>query len=212
MKKVIVIILFMFLLTGCTNVSKLSYDQILGNISTRSNKDNTYRTGYSYYLPRNMRVRSSTLYNEVITDSKYKYYLYVDLVSYSKGVVKDYKVNNNAVYSKSINYDGKFGYAEINLLKNDKYLVEIMYNYAKIEVIVDKSNLNEAMLSIINILKSVEYNDSIIANLMGDDVLNFSEEEFNIFNTKGSESNYLTVDKDASKEEDTKIPDPDLIN
>ncbi len=87
-----------------------------------------------------------------------------------------------------------------------------MYNYAKIEVIVDKSNLNEAMLSIINILKSVEYNDSIIANLMGDDVLNFSEEEFNIFNTKGSESNYLTVDKDASKEEDTKIPDPDLIN
>ena len=128
MKKVIVIILFMFLLTGCTNVSKLSYDQILGNISTRSNRDNTYRTGYSYYLPRNMRVRSSTLYNEVITDSKYKYYLYVDLVSYSKGVVKDYKVNNNAVYSKSINYDGKFGYAEINLLKNDKYLVEIMYN------------------------------------------------------------------------------------
>ena len=123
MKKVIVIILFMFLLTGCTNVSKLSYDQILGNISTRSNRDNTYRTGYSYYLPRNMRVRSSTLYNEVITDSKYKYYLYVDLVSYSKGVVKDYKVNNNAVYSKSINYDGKFGYAEINLLKNDKYNV-----------------------------------------------------------------------------------------
>lgn len=38
---------------------------------------------------------------------------------------------------------GKFGYVEVNLLKNDKYLVEIMYNYAKIEVIVDKSNLNE---------------------------------------------------------------------
>ena len=66
------------------------------------------------------------------------------------------------------------------------------------------------MLSIINILKSVEYNDSIIANLMGDDILNFNEEEFNIFNTKGSESNYLTVDNDYKEEE--KIFDPDLIN
>ena len=78
-------------------------------------------------------------------------------------------------------------------------------------MIVDKRYCNEAMLSIINILKSVEYNDSIIANLMGDDILNFSEEEFNIFNTKGSESNYLTVDNNY-KEEEEKIPDPDLIN
>ena len=178
MKKVIVIILFMFLLTGCTNVSKLSYDQILGNISTISNRDNTYRTGYSYYLPRNMRVRSSTLYNEDITDSKYKYYLYVDLVSFSK---------------------------------DDKYLVEIMYNYAKIEVIVDEDGLNEAMLSIIYILKSIEYNNRVIENLMGDDVLNFNEEEFNIFNTKGSENNYITVDDDYEEEEE-KIHDPDLIN
>ena len=211
MKKLLIIICLLFI-TGCSDIRKLSYDDIINNIATRANKDNVYRTGYSYYLPRGMRVADSTLYNEAITDARYKYYLYVDIVSYYKKVTKDYSVNNNALVSKKLDYNGKFGYVEVNLLKNDKYLVEIMYNYAKIEVIVDKSNLNEAMLSIINILKSVEYNDSIIANLMGDDVLNFSEEEFNIFNTKGSESNYLTVDKDASKEEDTKIPDPDLIN
>ena len=211
MKKILIIICLLFI-TGCSDVRKLSYDDIINNIATRANKDNVYRTGYSYYLPRGMRVSDSTLYNESITDARYKYYLYVDIVSYYKKVTKDYTINSNALVSKKLEYDGKFGYVEVNLLKNDKYLVEIMYNYAKIEVIVDKSNLNEAMLSIINILKSVEYNDSIIANLMGDDVLNFSEEEFNIFNTKGSESNYLTVDKDASKEEDTKIPDPDLIN
>ena len=211
MKKILIIICLLFI-TGCSDVRKLSYDDIINNIATRANKDNVYRTGYSYYLPRGMRVSDSTLYNESITDARYKYYLYVDIVSYYKKVTKDYTINSNALVSKKLEYDGKFGYVEVNLLKNDKYLVEIMYNYAKIEVIVDKSNLNEAMLSIINILKSVEYNDSIIANLMGDDILNFSEEEFNIFNTKGSESNYLTVDKDASKEEDTKIPDPDLIN
>lgn len=211
MKKILIIICLLFI-TGCSDIRKQSYDDIINNIATRANKDNVYRTGYSYYLPRGMQVADSTLYNEAITDARYKYYLYVDIVSYYKKVTKDYSVNDNALVSKKLDYDGKFGYVEVNLLKNDKYLVEIMYNYAKIEVIVDKSNLNEAMLSIINILKSVEYNDSIIANLMGDDVLNFSEEEFNIFNTKGSESSYLTVDKDASKEEDTKIPDPDLIN
>ena len=211
MKKILIIICLLFI-TGCSDIRKQSYDDIINNIATSANKDNVYRTGYSYYLPRGMQVADSTLYNEAITDARYKYYLYVDIVSYYKKVTKDYSVNDNALVSKKLDYDGKFGYVEVNLLKNDKYLVEIMYNYAKIEVIVDKSNLNEAMLSIINILKSVEYNDSIIANLMGDDVLNFSEEEFNIFNTKGSESNYLTVDKDASKEEDTKIPDPDLIN
>ena len=211
MKKILIIICLLFI-TGCSDIRKQSYDDIINNIATRANKDNVYRTGYSYYLPRGMQVADSTLYNEAITDARYKYYLYVDIVSYYKKVTKDYSVNDNALVSKKLDYDGKFGYVEVNLLKNDKYLVEIMYNYAKIEVIVDKRYCNEAMLSIINILKSVEYNDSIIANLMGDDVLNFSEEEFNIFNTKGSESNYLTVDKDASKEEDTKISDPDLIN
>ena len=211
MKKIILIIIILVLTAGCTNINKLSYDDIVNNITTMSTKDNIYRTGYSYYLPRGMKVADSTLYNEVIEDANSKYYLYVDVVSFYKKITKEYEINNNAIYSSKINYNDKFGYVEVNLLKNDKYLVEIMYNYAKIEVIVDKSKCKEAMLSIINILKSVEYNDSIIANLMGDDILNFNEEEFNIFNTNGSESNYLTVDNDY-KEEEEKIFDPDLIN
>ena len=211
MKKIILIIIILVFTAGCTNINKLSYDDIVNNITTMSTKDNIYRTGYSYYLPRGMKVADSTLYNEVIEDANSKYYLYVDVVSFYKKITKEYEINNNAIYSSKINYNDKFGYVEVNLLKNDKYLVEIMYNYAKIEVIVDKSKCKEAMLSIINILKSVEYNDSIIANLMGDDILNFNEEEFNIFNTKGSESNYLTVNNDY-KEEEEKIFDPDLIN
>ena len=211
MKKIILIIIILVFTAGCTNINKLSYDDIVNNITTISTKDNIYRTGYSYYLPRGMKVADSTLYNEVIEDANNKYYLYVDVVSFYKKITKEYEINNNAIYSSKISYNDKFGYVEVNLLKNDKYLVEIMYNYAKIEVIVDKSKCKEAMLSIINILKSVEYNDSIIANLMGDDILNFNEEEFNIFNTKGSESNYLTVDNDY-KEEEEKIFDPDLIN
>lgn len=211
MKKVL-IIMCLFLVTGCSKINDLSYDDIINNIATRKANGNAYRTGYSYYLPKGMQVVESSLYNETIKNAKNKYYLYVDMVSYYKKIKKEYSKNSNAFISKTLEFDNKFGYVEVNLLQNDKYLVEIMYNYAKIEVIVDEKAIKEAMLSIINILKSVEYNDSVIANLMGEDVLNFSEVEFNIFNTKGSESNYITIDDDENSEEVTKIPDPDLIN
>ena len=46
---------------------------------------------------------------------------------------------------------------------------------------------------------------------MGDDILNYNEVEFNIFNTKGNEKNYLTVTEEETETEDT-IPDPDLLN
>lgn len=210
-KKIIVLLSFLILLTGCTNVRDLSYEEIINRIAIRPADNNIFRTGYSYYLPRNMKVSNSKLYNEVIEDANYKYYLYVDIVSYYKKVSKDYSVNIDALVSKSINYNGKFGYVEVKKLENLQYLVEIMYNYAKIEVIVDEYNLKASMSSIINILKSVEYNDSIIANLMGDDILNFSESEFNIFDTSDGESNYLTAGDSFTKEEEKKL-DPDLIN
>ncbi len=211
MKKLLIVLFSLFLVTGCTNIYNMNYEEVIQILATKSNKTNTFRTGYSYYLPRNMQVVDSTLYNEVLEDSMYKYYLYVDVVSYYKKVEKEYEINNQAIYSTKISYDGKYGYAEVNLVKNDKYLVEIMYNYAKIEVIVDEDKCNEAMMSAINILKSVEYNDSIIANLLGDDILNFYETEFNIFNTKGKEENYIKAD-DSYQEVEEKIPDPDLIN
>lgn len=211
MKKIMIILSLMLLVTGCTNVKDLSYDDVIQNISVKSQNVNKYRTGYKYYLPRNMKVSNSTLYNETIEDAYHEYYLYVDVVSYYKKVQNSYKENNRAIYSKGLSYGDKYGYLEINLLENNKYLVEIMYNYAKIEVIVDKENSNEAVLSAINILKSIEYNDSIIANLLGDDVLNFSEEEIDIFNVKGKNDNYIVNDGDFEPVED-QVPDLDLIN
>ncbi len=211
MKKVILIIVCMLFLVGCTNINNLSYDELIQSFAKEASDPNVYRTGYKYYLPQGMQVSDSTLYNEVIEDEDYKYYLYIDLVSYYNKVKKEYPEKGKTVYSKSLNYKNNFGYLEINLLKNNKYLVEIMYNYAKIEVIVDKENSNKAVLSAINILKSIEYNDNVIANLLGDDILNFYESEFDIFDTKGQDNNYITVDGDYIPEE-SNIPDPDLIN
>ena len=87
-----------------------------------------------------------------------------------------------------------------------------MYNYAKIEMIVDKEDINKVMLSAISILKSVEYNDSVIANLLEDNVLDFAEEELDIFNTAGRDNDYIQIDDGSYQPVEDEIPDTDLIN
>ena len=211
MKKIILLIACIFLLTGCTQVKDLSYDDILETISGNANRTNMYRTGYKYYLPQGMEIEDSTLFNEVITDYNNVYYLYIDGISYHNKKDNSYKENGNVYYSKEINNDDKNGYVEINLLENEKYLIEIMYNYAKIEVIVEQKDINISLFNALNILKSVEYNDNIIANLLDNDVLNFVEEEFNIFHTTSSDSTYIQID-DSYQEEEQQVPDTDLIN
>ncbi len=201
-----------FLLVGCTNVNDLTYDEIVQNFATRSSRTNTYRTGYKYYLPRGMQVNDSTLFNEILEDGRYTYYLYVDAVSYLNDIQYEYETNTESLYSTGIRNDDKFGYVEINLQENDKYLVEIMYNYAKIEVIVDEANINEVMLSAISILKSIVYNDSVITNLLEDDVLNYAEEELDIFNNNSNNDNYIEVGEDDFQPTEDEIPDMDLLN
>ncbi len=212
MKKVLLIIGLIFLITGCTNINELTYDEIIQNFGTESSRTNTYRTGYKYYLPRWMQVNDSTLFNEILDDGKNTYYLYVDVVSYINQVKYDYEINSDSIYSSGITNGDYFGYVEINLHENDKYLVEIMYNYAKIEVIVDEAHINEVMLSAISILKSIVYNNSVITNLLEDNVLNFAEEEFDIFNNSNNDSDYIEVDTDDFGSVEEEIPDTDLLN
>ena len=210
MKKILIIISLIFLITGCSNINDLTYDEIIQNFGTISSRTNTYRTGYKYYLPRGMQVNDSTLFNEILEDGKNTYYLYVDAVSYLNQVDYKYEENSDSIYSTSIS-NGEY-YVEINLTENDKYLVEIMYNYAKIEVIVDEGDINRAMLSAISILKSIVYNDSIITNLLEDNVLDFAEEEVDIFNNNSNDDDYIDVGTDDFQPIEEEIPDSDLLN
>lgn len=210
MKKIIILIFLASFICGCTNVKNLTYDDTLRTISSNSGKQNVYRTGYKYFLPRGIEVIDSKTFNEVLSNDKYKFYLYVDALSFHNNIKNTYKVNSNCYYSKIISYKDKFGYLEINLTEKEKYLIEIMYNYAKIEVIVEKEDINKNLLSAISILKSIEYKDSIVANMFGDDVLHFVEEEFNIFNTTSNDSTYIQIDNTYQEKEET-VPDTDLI-
>jgi hypothetical protein len=191
----------------------MNYDQILGTFAESTGHINVYRTGYKYSLPRGLQVDKSSLYNETITSGHNTYYLYVDVVSYHNKKNYNYEFNPNSYYSKSFNFNDKSGFVEINLKDNNQYLIEIMYNYAKIEVMVDKKDINTSLLYAISILKNISYNDSVIEKLLGKDIFNYSEEDYNIFNTTSNDSNYLNVDNSyQGVDEQEEVYDSDLIN
>ncbi len=212
MKKFLVVLIAILVLSGCSNIQSKDYDTLISEVAgSKYDIVNTYRTGYKYYAPGNIDISNILDYNETLEDSSHKYYFYVDVVSYYNRVIENYEVNPNAYYSKVINYQDKYGYIEINKWKNGKYLLEIMYNYAKIEVIVEESFLKEAVSNAMVILASVKYNNSVLENIVGENVLTSKEIEFNIFETKKSESNFLKVSEEDIYEDNDTVKDPDLV-
>ena len=213
--KCIIMFFCMLLVCGCQDIKNKDIMSMTNKLASSIDKSNTYRTGFKYYLPTGMSIKEYSLYNDVIDTEEGTFYLYVDLISYSNKTESSYEKDEKAYYSSVINLNDKVGYLEINLQENNQYLIEIMFNYAKIEVMVDYDNINVALSHAVSILRSVEYNDSVVANLLGDDILNFQEEEYNIFNTTSSDSNYLKyVEEDELKEQEQEnvIKDTDLIN
>ncbi len=210
MKKCLLLLTLIFL-CGCTNIQEARPQDLVKEIvSSKNYSYNEYRTGYKYYLPLSMSSLSSKKYNEILTDGNYKYYLYVDLVSYLKKSEFSYTVNENAYLSEPINYNDLNGYLEVNE-RNDKYLIEIMYNYAKIEVIVDKGDINKAIVNSMIVLTTIDYTDDVIKNLLSIDDMTSSEENFNLFD-ESNDNNLLEVIKPGDYEEKEEVPDPDIIN
>ena len=215
MKKIIILIAVTFLFTGCMNLANKSYEEIINyalnndNINLKSYSEN----GYNYYLPEGLRIKEKHNYNVVFQNEKNLYYMYIDVISYFNKRKEIYSKNETATTSIGIEKNEKFGYLEINLQKNKKYLVEIMYNYAKIEVIVDECDLKETVGLAMSILSSISYNDTILENMIGRDTLNYSEIEFNIFDTVKSDGDLIIYDEDSEfAEEKENKPDTDLVN
>ncbi len=216
-KRIFVICLLLCLfLTGCKSIQKMTLEEII-NKKVERNVDtyNTYRKGYKYYLPSGLGILESTDYNEVLRDENYKYYLYIDAVSYFNKVIETYEVSEDAYVSMPINYNIKYGYLEITKKGEDKYFIEIMYNYAKIEVIVKEKDINVVVSNSMNVLSSIKFNDNILKTLLGDETSQLNEFEFNIFETTttSTESDYLqAIDKDEADAEEDYVHDSDLIN
>ena len=214
MKKLFILSLLVFLLCGCTSIQEMSLEEIIDNgTSSKLEVYNNYRKGYKYNVPKGLAVVDNSLYNEVLESNQYSYYLYVDAVSYYNKVIEKYNVDNNAYVSMPISYEDQYGYLEINVLSNNKYFIEIMYNYAKIEVIVRREeDIKLAVANAISVLSSVSFNDKILSNLLDEETAQFKEYGFNIFETKKTESSILESIGSSEYEEDEDIYDIDLID
>ena len=146
LKRIVLFILCIFLLTGCSivRINTDSYDTNIYNILKRkTHKINTNSVGYQYYLLNGITKKEGNEFNQVLRSSNGTYYMYVDLVSYYHKVSKDYTVNNDAYISKKINYKDKNGYLEV-IDKDNYYYIKAMYNYSKIEAHVSKNKINDA--------------------------------------------------------------------
>ena len=193
-KKILIIFICLFILSGC-KVENISDNNIEKNINIILNRKTKYLNkdaiGYQYYLPRYMSVKNTNEFNQELYFNGNTLYLYADVVSYYHKIKKEYKINNNAYISKKINNNNKTGYIEIKDL-DDRYYIEMMYNYAKIEGYCYKYDLIDTVNSISYILSSIKYNNNVIETVLGDKRYDLSNNEtYNIFKTKKNSSNFL---------------------
>lgn len=188
-KKLLILTLVILTITGCTNLSNTSLDEITNTmLSSKINLANTVFDGYKYYVPRGLRLIMKNDYNASLLDEyNNTYYLYIDIISYYNDEKLDYNTDKNAYFSKKINYNDKDGYLEITKIKDsDYYFIEYMYNYGKIESFVKEKELNSAIINMSSILASLTFNRTVLETIVGNKVLNYKEDTYDVMKPKGS--------------------------
>lgn len=180
-------------MTGCTivRINTNSIDNIINVVLSKDNNlYNRVGKGYKYYVPRGVSyIDTSDLNEKLYSDGNY-YYLYVDAINYYYQKEFTYKEKEDVYYSKAIEKNGHKGYLEITKLENEQYLVQFMYNYAKIEAMVDEEDINEVVLNASYILSTIKFNDDVIALNLTDNYFTNQEEVYDIFKTDKDKSNY----------------------
>ena len=205
--------LLLLLFTGCTilKVDERSFDSIINTVLYKdTNLVNTSFEGYKFYNPRGMTVKEKKEYNLEIKDKKNYYYLYVDTVAYHYKTKSQHEEDKNIFYSKNLNNQDKFGYIDITKVEN-KYFLEVMYNYAKIEAYLDEDNLYDGFINVCYILSTIKFNNSAIEYRLSNKKFETKSEEFNIFNSKKNDDNFLKYVEEFDKYEKSTAKDQDII-
>ena len=218
MKKFIILLSIIILCTtGCkafkfdeTNISK-NIDSLL---SQKTSIYNVQYDGYKYYLPKGISFITKDDYNALLRDNNGNvYYLYVDAISYYHKIENDYEINDKSHYSELLNYGKKTGYLQIDEYEEEnKYFIQFVYNYVKIEAYVPKRDLTDAITYMCYILRSVKFNDSILSSLIGENVLDFKEENYSLFKADSSKETYMDVVKRNESKEYSKFIEDEKID
>lgn len=198
-KKIIKYVLVLFLvvaITGCSavRIDTSSIDNILKVILTKDNKlYNQVGQGYKYYLPGGVTYIDSDDLNDILYCNGTYYYLYIDAINYYYQTENKYEENANAYYSKLITPAAGYkysGYIEVNEIDNLYYL-EFVYNYAKIEAVVKKEELNNTILNSSYILSTIKYNHSIVKLMLDDEYFTNKTGKYNDYNTNDSSGKFV---------------------
>ena len=193
MKKRIVLLSNMLLLVSGCSIQQLSNTDFEENISMILSQDtnlsNVNFDGYEYYVPSGMRFVNKDDYNAVLQDRySNRYYLYVDAIGYYHKTENTYKEDKDAFYSKKLKYNKKDGFIEINEEDNN-YYIEMVFDYCKMEAYISKEYLVPVINNMSYILRSVQFHDKVLESLIGENVLDYKEENFNIFESNADDSN-----------------------
>lgn len=192
MKKIVLLFFLMFILTGCNflgmSVVRIKTDSIDNIINVVLSKENNLYNktgkGYKYYKPMGVASIDTDEYNEKLYSNGNSYYLYVDINAYYYKKEVKYEENKNLYYSRKIDMNGKQGYLQITE-KNDKYFIEYVYNYSRIESLVEKEDINRVVLDATYILSSMKYNGNVIRLEETEDFISNTEEQFDKFKNDG---------------------------
>jgi hypothetical protein len=203
MKKKVIILLSVLLLTGCTAV-RINTKDIANTVNIILSKNNkTYNRvgkGYKYYVPRGLTYIDTNELNEKLYSNGNYYYLYIDAVSYYYKNKPKYKENKDAYYSKVFKVDNKQAYLEINKV-DKKYLIKFEYNYARIESLVEKKDIEEVVMNSSYILSTVKFNNNVIKLMLDENYFTNKNKKYNVFEKKNENKNskFLKYNKKSSK-------------
>ena len=188
MKKIVIIFLLTIILTGCSvvRIDTNSIDNIVNVILTKENKlFNQVGQGYKYYLPYGVTYIGSDELNDVLYSNGNYYYLYIDAINYYYQAKINFKEDDNLYYSKEFKIGDGFkhsGYLKIKKI-DDMYHITFMYNYAKIETIVEEKDLNDTILNASYILSTIKYNYSIVELMLNEDYFTNKTGKYDSYDT-----------------------------
>ncbi|MEG0026404.1 MAG: hypothetical protein RR847_00800 [Bacilli bacterium] len=206
MQKKIILMFLVLVLTGCTavRIDTNSIDNTINVVLSKDNKlYNRVGKGYKYYVPRGVTYIDSNELNDKLYSGGNYYYLYVDAISYYYNIKPKYQKNKTAYYTKKIKIGDKQGFVEINKKRN-QYYIEFIYNYAKIETIVAKEDVKNAILDASYILSTVKFNNNIIKLMLNEEIFTNREEKYNLFEPIEKTENFLEYVEENPKEEKNK--------
>jgi len=193
MKKFVSLLLLLLLVTGCTavRIDTSNVDNIIDVVLSKENSlYNHVGKGYKYNILWGVTYIDTIEFNDKLYSDGNYYYLYIDAISYLYQKEFMYEKSGASYYFRKIDMNGRVGYIDIKEI-DGKYLIDFMYNYAHIESLVDKEDINSVILNSSYILSTVKFNNNVIKIMLNEDYFKYKEEKFELFVNEEQSENFL---------------------